>query len=203
MQKAVDATFSLFNNNLPVAENQNFSHLYDVYSKPLNKFIQRYVHSEIIAEDIVQDIFVKIWSDRGKFGHILEPEAYLFRMAKNASLDYLKKIKKIELLPDEIIREFKNYNNGVENLAQEKEYFAFLKHQLAKLPETSQKIFNMCREQGKSYDEVSAELNISRNTVKHHMVATMKALKKNVLEKLKIYGSLKILLIIFIEKLLP
>ncbi len=203
MYDGLDSTFTFFNEDLSVEENKIFSHLYNTHSKQLKRFVQRYVHSETIAEDIVQDLFVKIWNNRAQLSHIEALEAYLFRMAKNASLDCLKKIKRIELMPDEMIREFKNYHQGIEALAHEKEYFVFLKQQLAKLPETSQKVFYMCRQEGKSYEEVSKELNISKNTVKHHMVATVKKLKKNVLEKLRIHNNLKIVLFIFMDRFLP
>lgn len=191
------------NEDLSIIESQNFYHLYNTYSKELKKFVQRYVHSDSIAEDIVHDLYAKIWEHRGSMAHVQNLEAYLFRMAKNKTLDYLRKIKRIELMPDDLIKEFGNYNEGVDQFILEKEYFAFLKDELDKLPETSKRVFHLCREMGKTYQEVSSELNISKNTVKHHMVATVKRLKKEVLEKLGIYGELKVFLLIFLDKFLP
>ncbi len=191
------------NEDLSITENRNFYNLYNAHAKDLRKFVRRYIHDDSIAEDIVHDLYAKIWENRNDMAHINNIEAYLFRMAKNKTLDYLRKIKRIEFMPDEMIKDFKHYNDGVEQFVLEKEYFEFLKHHLDKLPETSRQVFHLCRDMGKTYEEVSKELNISKNTVKHHMVATVKKLKKEVLEKLKIYGSFKILFLLFLDKFLP
>lgn len=203
MFEGTGTTIPISNEDLSITENQNFYHLYNSHSKELKKFVFRYVHSDSIAEDIVHDIYAKIWENRADLTHVLNFEAYLFRMAKNKTLDYLRKIKRIELMPDEIIKEFPHYNEGVEQFVLEKEYFAFLQEQLDRLPETSKKVFHLCRDMGKTYEEVSVELNISKNTVKHHMVATVKWLKKQVLEKLKVYGGVRVLIMFFFDKFLP
>lgn len=203
MFEGTGTTIPISNEDLSITESQNFYRLYNTYSKELKKFVQRYVHSDSIAEDIVHDLYAKIWEHRGSMAHVQNLEAYLFRMAKNKTLDYLRKIKRIELMPDELIKEFGNYNEGVDQFILEKEYFAFLKEEFDKLPETSKQVFHLCREMGKTYQEVSSELNISKNTVKHHMVATVKRLKKEVLEKLGIYDGLKVLVFIFLDRFLP
>lgn len=203
MFEGTGTTIPISNEDLSITESQNFYHLYNTYSKELKKFVQRYVHSDSIAEDIVHDLYAKIWEHRGSMAHVQNLEAYLFRMAKNKTLDYLRKIKRIEFIPDDLIKEFGNYNKGVDQLILEKEYFEFLKDELDKLPETSKQVFHLCREMGKTYQEVSAELNISKNTVKHHMVATVKRLRKEVLGKLGIYDGIKILLLIFLDRFLP
>jgi RNA polymerase sigma-70 factor (family 1) len=192
-----------FGENKDVFFEESFGLLYKDYFADLLSFVRRYVHAETIAEDIVQDIFVKLWDKKDDLTNVLEWRAYLFKMAKNRALDYLKKIKRVDYMPAEMIQEFKNFDKGVENLAIEKEYFEFLRKQFDRLPETSKNVFVLCREMGKSYEEVASELSISKNTVKHHMVSTVKWLRQEVLAKLNIDNSLRMVLALFPSELLP
>lgn len=180
-----------------------FRLLYKQNKNDLVSFAKRYVHAEQIAEDIVHDVFTKLWDRRQDLDHILSFRPYLFRMVKNKTLDDLKKINRIDLMPQEMVSEFKYFDVGIQNLAIEKEYFDFLKGELEKLPETAKNVFVMCREMGKSYEEVSEELKISKHTVKHHMVAVVKKLKLQVLNKLNISNGLGHAVILLVAKYLP
>jgi len=124
-------------------------------------------------------------------------------MAKNHTLDYLKKVSRLEIMPDDLLKEFKFSSNEVELFVTEQEYFKFLDNYMKTLPEKSQLIFNLCREHEKSYDEVASELNISKSTVKHHMVSTMKKLTKEIVQRFRIDRFNIIYLILLYKIFLP
>src|SRR5690606_15808778 len=161
-------------NRLKDGDNIAFMEVYDYYYGELNNFIRRYVHSEQVSEDLTQDVFVKLWEKRSYLSEVTNFNSYIYRMAKNHTLDYLKKVARLDIMPHHLISEFQFSSNEVELFVREQEYFDFLNNYMKTLPEKSQKIFSLCREQEKSYEEVAAELNISKSTVKHHMVATMR-----------------------------
>lgn len=163
-----------------------FMKVYDLYFYQLSVFIKRYVHSDSISQDLTQDVFVKLWEKRAFLDRVSNFNSYIYRMAKNHTLDYLKKVSRVEIMPDDLLREFKFSSNEVELFVTEQEYFKFLDNYMKTLPEKSRLIFDLCREQEKSYDEVAEELNISKSTVKHHMVSTMKKLTKEIIQRFRI-----------------
>ncbi|NGM61772.1 RNA polymerase sigma-70 factor [Sphingobacterium sp. SGG-5] len=164
--------------NIKEGDHHAFMKVYDLYFHQLNVFIKRYVHSESISQDLTQDVFVKLWEKRAFLDRVSNFNSYIYRMAKNHTLDYLKKVSRLEIMPDDLLKEFKFSTNEVELFVTEQEYFKFLDNYMKTLPEKSRIIFNLCRDQEKSYDEVAEELKISKSTVKHHMVSTMKKLKE-------------------------
>ncbi len=188
---------------MAVLTDKTFHTLYTNHQHELKIFVKRYVLCDEIAEDLVQDIFAKIWDKRDEFSLVIETRAYLFRMAKNGALDYLKKIKRVSYMPDEMIREFPRFEQALDSNLLEKEYLDFMQVQLKRLPVTSQTVFQLCRAEERSYEEVSNILKMSKNTVKHHMVASMKWLKKEVIAKLDIDGGMKVIFIFLISKFLP
>lgn len=177
--------------------------LYDLYFFKIQLYIKKYVHSEEVSVDLTQDVFVKLWEKRTYLEQVSNFNSYLYRIAKNHTLDYLKKASRLEVMPDEIIREFSFSANEVELMVTEQEYFQFLDNYIKTLPEKSQVIFEMCRQYEKSYDEVATALNISKSTVKHHMVSTMKLLKDRLLSHFNIHQHVYVLLFINLELLLP
>lgn len=106
-------------------------------------------------------------------------------------------------MPDDVLKEFKLSSNEVELFVTEQEYFKFLDNYMKTLPEKSRIIFNLCREYEKTYDEVASELNISKSTVKHHMIETMRKLKDEIVYRFKIDRFNMIFLFIFFKYFLP
>ncbi len=189
--------------NIKNGDHHAFMKVYDLYFYQLSVFIKRYVHSESVSQDLTQDVFVKLWEKREFLDRVTNFNSYIYRMAKNHTLDYLKKVSRLEIMPDDLLKEFKFSSNEVELFVTEQEYFKFLDNYMKTLPEKSQLIFNLCREHEKSYDEVASELNISKSTVKHHMVSTMKKLTKEIVQRFRIDRFNIIYLILLYKIFLP
>lgn len=163
--------------------------LYEQYAVRIQEFIHRYVASEEIAEDLMHDVFIKIFelTQRPKdLKKIKNWESYIFRMARNHTLDFLKRNSLNVKYISTIQTEFEEADTSVSRYIQEKEYFEFLENCLNTLPERSREIFGLCRDEEKSYIEVADQLGISKSTVKHHMVTTMKKIREEVEEKFQI-----------------
>ncbi len=171
-----------------------FLEIYSRYFKPIRIFIVRYVQSFQLAEDLTQEVFVKIWEHRKKLVEVKSFKAYLFVLAKNHTLNMLKKAARSEIAMSEIIGSYVSNANPTEDLFIDKEYRKVFDKALAAIPERSRQIFQLCREQKKSYEEVAEIMGISKNAIKNHMVFSMRALRLSVEKELGI--SLNVLLII-------
>lgn len=174
-----------------------FLQIFNSYHKKIFPFVQKYVHSSDLAKDLTQEVFVKIWEQREKLSEIKAFKSYLFTVAKNHTLNALKKASRSQEVMGEIVEAYLVGNNTTEEKLLDKEYLFYLNKALAQLPERSREIFRLCREQKKTYEEVASIMGISRNAVKNHMVLSMKHLRKSVEGELGI--SLSILIATFFK----
>lgn len=165
---------------LIAGDESGFAGLYDLYNRPIYNFIIKFVHSVPLAEDLTQEVFIKIWENRLYLQGVKSFKAYLYTVARNHTLNSLKVVFRSEAAIGEVINSFIDTRSAVEEDILHKEYLEFLKKTMDSLPERTRQIFKLCREQEKTYDEVAKSLNISRNAVKNHMVQSMKLLSSSI-----------------------
>ena len=133
--------------------------------------------STVIAEEIVHDVFLKIWNKRATLSEIHNFQAYLLIVTRNDVYKVLKKIAqnyKVVLLSDE------NQLSSIldtSDLLMEKEYKLLLQNAVDRLPNQQKVVYSLLRDQGLKRDEVALKLNIKPETVKFHMVRAMKSIR--------------------------
>ncbi|WP_316823524.1 RNA polymerase sigma-70 factor [Pedobacter gandavensis] len=182
---------------LIAGEESAFAALYDRYSQMITAYIKRFVNSSDLADDLTQEVFIKVWQCKSKLDEVKSIKAYLLIMARNHTLNSLKKAMRFDVAMAEVIGSFVEQRNETEEELLSKEYLNFLNKALSELPYRTREIFRLCRQEGKSYDEVAFAMGISRNAVKNHMVSSMKILSASVKKDLGI--SLSILLTLFLK----
>lgn len=155
-----------------------FYNLYERYCKRLFGFVFRYIKQKEDAEEIVQEVFVKIWESRYKIDAYTSFESFLFTVAYNVTisllrkrttekkyLDHINTLQRPITTPDLIDDiHFNELNDSVHALLNE-------------ITARQKEIFIMSREDGLTHDEIAKKLNISVNTVKKHMANTLAYLK--------------------------
>jgi len=157
---------------------KSFSELFDRYGKRLYFFAKGYLKSDEDAEEIVQEVFMKIWSNREVLSTEKSFESYLFTIAKNGILNIIRKSKseqayltyakihpeKNTLLDDELnFTELKAaYQKTIENLSPRRK-----------------EIYLLSREQHLSNIEIAEKMNISVKTVENQMTSAIAEIKKN------------------------
>ncbi|MEJ7558555.1 MAG: RNA polymerase sigma-70 factor [Pedobacter sp.] len=155
-----------------------FTILYDRYSNDIYAFLLRILKNPQISEDATQEVFTKIWINRGQLCEVRIFKAYLYTIARNHALTTLKLAFRDQTTTKDIFKSFISFRSSTEEDLLSKEYLSFVRRILATLPERTKEIFLLCREEGKSYEEVSQKMGISRNAVKNHMVHSMKVLRR-------------------------
>ncbi len=133
------------------------------------------------AEEIVQEVFVKIWESRNKIDVYSSFESFLFTVAYNATISMLRK-KANETKYVEYVKSLQ-YVNSSPDLIDEI-HFHELKDKvqslLNELTPRQKEIFQLSREEGLSHDEIARKLDISVNTVKKHVANTLAFLKSRI-----------------------
>ncbi len=154
-----------------------FKELFKTYYKPLLKNALRYVRKIQIAEDIVEDVFLKIWEERKRLNINVSLKAYLFQMVRNHSLNYLKG-KKIELTDAFFLDISLQSDITTDQQANINEITEHIQKAISELPERSRSVFTMHRYDSLKYSEIAEVLNITEGTVETHMVRALKFLRK-------------------------
>jgi len=141
----------------------------------------KYVQSIPVAEELVQDIFLKIWEDQDALLGIKSVKAYLYRSVVNSSINYINRQKNIE----------KHHLQIAENISPEdldlqdthNELIVLLYDEIALLPAKCQQVFKMSRLEGVKYRDIASQLGISEKTVENHMGNALKILRSRILEQ--------------------
>lgn len=157
-----------------------FMQLYDHYHRPLYVYILRFVKIPGTAEDILQDVFLKVWEVRDRIKPDVSLNAYLYKISRNKVYKLLKEIGKSEETRFKFLQQLGNYVEAPHLQLQWKQYHEVLQQAISQLPPQRQRVFKLCREQGKTYDQAATELGISKNTIKEHMVAATRFIKEHI-----------------------
>lgn len=164
----------IFSHNSSTSE---FDEIYQQYYTGIFRFVLGFVKSSDTAEDITQDLFIKIFENKQVLERVENLKSYLFTSAKNATLNYLKKASREEQIKSKLILHYDTKKASLEDDLADIEYAKYLQECLGKLSERNKVVFNLCRNESKSYGEVAQELGISQSAVKKHMIKSMKTLR--------------------------
>ncbi|HEY8733842.1 MAG TPA: RNA polymerase sigma-70 factor [Puia sp.] len=148
-------------------DEEAFKKIYYLFYKKLYLFSLALVKTKEAAEEITEDVFIKIWKQKSQISGIRNLRVYLYIAAKNTALNYLSKKAK-----DNLTEPFDNIHIGLfksavtpEELMITAEMFRKIQLQVEALPPRCKMIFKLIREDGLKYKEVSDILNISVNTI--------------------------------------
>lgn len=144
-----------------------FRQLFHLYADLLHTYIYNITKSSELAEEVVQDIFLQIWTSRETLGNIRNFRNYLFVISRNHALNTIKRMVRES-------RRKKQWeeNKGlhVENNPEYQEHrLSLIEEAVCLLPPQQQKVWIMSRRQGMKYSEVAAVTGLSRETVKKYL----------------------------------
>ncbi|WP_164735541.1 RNA polymerase sigma-70 factor [Pseudoflavitalea rhizosphaerae] len=155
-----------------------FRELYDRSWNRLYSFALSWLKSGIQAEDIVQDIFLKLWIRRTELHAIKNADNYLFILCRNAVLNLMEK-NVVRQKNGEAIASSQESPLMPDAALQLKEMKTTINQLIEKLPTQQRLIYKMSREEGLTHEEIAQRLGILKETVKNHMVRALNTLRKN------------------------
>lgn len=155
-----------------------FSELYMAYIKPVYKRILFIVKEEEIAEEISQDLFIKVWQKRNEIDPDKSFKSFLYTIAHNLVYDYLRKIARDKQLLSRLMVNAVDHYMHTEEAFQAKETQKILSEAIEHLPPQGKQVFKLCKIEGKSYEEVSHLMGITIATVNSHMVKSNRFVKE-------------------------
>lgn len=163
--------------DIALGDGKAFDEVYRHYHGEISRYVLKFVKSAEHTEDLCQEIFLKVWEKRETLPNLQSFRAYIFTVAKNRVLDFLRHAAIERSAREEIIRASLHQASHVEEALQSEEYQHYLQKVLRELSPRDQEVFRLCREMEHSYDEAAEVLGVSRNAIKKHMVKAIRYIK--------------------------
>lgn len=155
-----------------------FDHIFRKYSNRLYGFAFKYLKSKEETEELVQDVFLKIWENRKNLKKEASLMAYLFTISYHNLCRFFRRRVYLEKLTKEISDSATGSFNPDERIDYQS-VLAQVDHIIEKLPSRQKEIFIKSRKEGKSTREIAAELNLVPGTVDNHISEALKFIRKN------------------------
>ncbi|MFK5974341.1 MAG: RNA polymerase sigma-70 factor [Flavobacteriaceae bacterium] len=163
--------------SLKNGETWAFREIFETYQTRLYHFVFSITKSNFATEDILQEVFLKIWIKKAGINVSRSFDSYIYTIAKNHTYNYLRRVSNQESLRKEVWRNLKYYNRQTENTLLLAEYENIVDDILENLPVKKRSIFILSKQQGKSNQEIANLLNISTKTVKNHLWKASKLIR--------------------------
>lgn len=155
-----------------------FEKIYQTYSPKIYLNILRMVKSVEDAQEILQDVFIKVWEKR----ELIDPEqsfkSYLFQISRFTVYNFIRKINLDKKMRAYLARENSELYTHIEESIAYVESDRFILDAIEELPPQRRQIYKLCKIEGKTYAEVSKLLCISPSTINDHIVKATKFLKE-------------------------
>ncbi len=154
--------------------------LYNQYANRVYNLAFLFLKDSGWSEDVLQDVFIKLWHNRAKLNAEGNLWLYLYVLVKRESLNKLRSLKRSGDCFDKLWDNVSHLAECSHEKLVAKELSVYVNELLVELPPKQREVFTLSRVDGLSHKEISEQLNISQNTVKNHMVTALKVIKRNV-----------------------
>jgi len=165
----MEEVFSIKNGSIKA-----FEAAYHHWSGKIYFFIFRQCNSEAIAEDVVQQVFVRLWEKRESLSSDHSLSVQLFRMSKTIFIDELRKSAQSRRYQERLQQ---GTVDSVENTLEHKEALQIVYNAIEQMPPVRKRIFLMSRMEHLSYNEIAEKLSISPKTVENHIALALRYLR--------------------------
>lgn len=152
-------------------DEQAFSELFYAYYNQIGEFVQLLTNSIAVTEEILQDVFTKIWLDRAALPQISRFDAYLFILCRNHTLNHIRKIAAERRKQEEFLRQVETDAGAVDH--EDVDYSKLVDRAVELLPPQQQKVFAL-RRNGFKNPEIAQQMRLSIESVKKYQHLAMK-----------------------------
>ncbi|AWO01983.1 RNA polymerase subunit sigma-24 [Chitinophaga alhagiae] len=156
-----------------------FAQLFRAYHQPLAEYVHRLTESQEMTEDIVQDVFIKLWMKRETLPELNNFVHYLFILSRNRTFNCLREKANKQVRQMRWASQFEKVTTQ-DAPPPEEDYRALIDVAVAQLPPQQQKVYFLSRYQHLKHKEIAAQLGISIETAKKHMKLALRSITQYV-----------------------
>jgi RNA polymerase sigma-70 factor (family 1) len=157
-----------------------FRLLFHHYNRLLRPFVVKLTRSDLAAEEVLQEVFLKIWLYREKLARVDNPKAYIVRIVSNESLNYLRTQAKNNRLFEEIRQISPPEYSSPEQALTYRETEKLIQEAIQQLPRGCRQVYQLSRDENKRIPEIASALKLSDSTVKNQLVKALKIIRLHI-----------------------
>jgi RNA polymerase sigma-70 factor (ECF subfamily) len=158
-----------------------FGMLFHSHHNKLGVYILKLTDSFPLAQEIVQDVFLKIWEHRSSLQQVQNFEAYLFVMARNRAFNCLKKIAREKVRNYKWAHQQEHEQDGEESpMGPIEGYDILIEDAVANLPPQQKKVYQLHNQEGMTHSAIALKLGLSTATVKKHMCLALRSIREHI-----------------------
>jgi len=174
---------------------QAFRQLFDQYRDRLFQYIFSIVKSKEVTEELVMDVFLKLWLGKEVVNQIENFDAFLFRVAYNKSIDFLRKAARDGQFRDLLWNDTQLAGGaGADQQVITREYEKALREALLKLSPQRRLVYYLSREKGFSHLDIARQLQLSKHTISNHIVESQRFIRSYLIRQLDIVALFLLIL---------
>lgn len=163
-------------------DEQAFNLLYKAYSRPLYYRVLRMVKNPDIADELLQELFIKLWDKRVTLDTEKSFQSYMYTVAQHMVYNHFRKVSNNHLLIQSLMVSSADHYLDGQELLENKETGKMLQKAIDQLPPQRKQVFRLCKIEGRSYEEAAHIMGISTATVNSHMTKSLQSVKAYMLK---------------------
>ncbi len=158
-------------NEMQSGSEQAFTSLYRHYSPRLYHNILSMVHDPVLAEELVQELFTRIWQKRSSKGIGEDFKGYMYRIAQNLVFDFFRRMKKDRILFEKFraMASEADASATAEEVLDQRQSMGIINNAIEHLPPQQKKVYKLVKQEGYTYKKAAENLGISPFTVKEYL----------------------------------
>ncbi len=166
-----------------------FKKLYDFYKEDVFRFILKMTKSNVFAEDILQQVFIKIWENKEDINPDLNFSAYIKKITFHFTLNFLKRASCDERLRHQIMKGMNSCASDALERLENRDILNLYHEAVNCLPKQKKLIYDLSKREELTYEEIATHTQLSKNTVRNHMAEAIRMIKTFVAGKKNIYSN--------------
>lgn len=153
-----------------------FEDIFVMYFRRVKIFINGIIKSDVDAEELTQDVFVKLWVNREQISAEKSLNAYLYTIARNSAFNFLKH----KLVERSYFNNYQSHSNAdtPEEICFAQEISLLVEMTVSQMPIQRRRIYILSREKGVSNEDIATQLNISKKSVENQLSLALQELRK-------------------------
>ncbi len=154
---------------ISAGDEKAFRAIFDLYKVELFRGALRLTRSRVIAEEIIQEVFIGLWISRKHLIKVDDPASYIYRILFNRTTLYLKKEAKQQRIIKVVMQHTQSSSEATEQLVDINETEHMIEQACGQLPPRQKIVYKLRCHQGLSNDEIASQLKVSPHTIKSHL----------------------------------
>lgn len=164
-----------------------FSEIFREHECRLHSLALTITKSHQLAEDIIQDVFTRLWEQKDSLGEIRNIESWLYRLTENRIIDFLRKAAADARLRANIWSNVTELVDEAESRMVIKEYNEIIRKAINDLPPQRRLIYRLNKEEGKNYHEIATQLQLSPHTVKNQLHSATRSVRALIQKSFRLF----------------